>query len=144
MILRIGVKGSTMKSLNDVIEKMEREIDTDNFIETMDHCIQEIEESGVGIRAAEPLLEFMERHPFADFGVPGSIVHFLETFYKKGYEEILLRSVKRRPTIHTIWMLNRVKNGAQEQQKYMNILKEIVENKKIEKEIRETAEEFLD
>ena len=46
----------TMSKLNNLIERMENEIDTDNFIEIMDDCIQEIEESGIGIKAVEPLL----------------------------------------------------------------------------------------
>lgn len=73
----------TPSNLNSIIEKMENEIDADYFIGVMDNCMQEIEESG--IEAVEPLLQFMERHPLSDFGSPGSIVHFVETFYKQGY-----------------------------------------------------------
>jgi hypothetical protein len=39
-------------------------------------------------------------------------VHFIEKFYRKGYEEKLLESISRRPTFHTVWMLNRLINGA--------------------------------
>lgn len=42
-----------MSKLNNLIERMENEIDTDNFIEIMDNCIQEIEESGIGIEAVD-------------------------------------------------------------------------------------------
>ena len=31
--------------------------------------------------------------------------------YGKGYEDRLVESVRRKPTAHTIWMLNRVING---------------------------------
>lgn len=132
-----------MSKLNNLIERMENEIDTDNFIEIMDNCIQEIEESGIGIQAVEPLLQFIERHPLSDFGTPGSIVHFVEKFYKQGYELFLISSVKRCPTMHTVWMLNRVKNGEQEQQVYFEILNDIVHNKDIEEEIRRVAQDFL-
>lgn len=132
-----------MNNLNNIIGKMENEIDKDNFIEVMDDCIQNIEESNIGIEAVEPLLQLMERHPLSDFGTPGSIVHFVEKFYKKGYEQLLISSVKRRPTMHTVWMLNRVKNGEDEQQRYIEILNDIVHNKDIEKEIRESAQDFL-
>lgn len=132
-----------MNNLNNIIGKMENEIDKDNFIEFMDDCIQNIEESNIGIEAVEPLLQLMERHPLSDFGTPGSIVHFVEKFYKKGYEQLLISSVKRRPTMHTVWMLNRVKNGEDEQQRYIEILNDIVHNKDIEKEIRESAQDFL-
>ena len=132
-----------MSNLEIIIETMENEIDTDSFIEVMDNSMQEVEESGIGLGAVEPLLHFMERHPLSDFGTPGSIVHFLETFHKQGYEQLLIASIKRRPTMHTVWMLNRVKNGEQQQQEYIEILNDIVHNKDIEDEIRKCAEDFL-
>lgn len=122
---------------------MENEIDTDDFIEVMDDCMQEIEESGIGLQAVEPLLQLMERHPLSDFGMPGSIVHFVEKFYKRGYEQLLISSVERRPTMHTVWMLNRVKNGEENQQEYIEILNAIVHNEDVEEEIRNSARDFL-
>jgi len=132
-----------MLDLKSIIEKMESEIDTDDSIDIMNDCMQEIEESGIGLQAVEPLLQFIERHPLSDFGMPGPIVHFVETFYKKGYEQLLIASVKRRPAMHTVWMLNRVKNGEENQQGYIEILKDIVHNKEIEEEIRDSARDFL-
>ena len=85
----------------------------------------------------------MERHPLTDFGSPGPIVHFVETFYKKGYEEELVNSIKRKPTLHTIWMLNRIINGADNKEYYLSLLKKIYENKSYDKEIREEALYFL-
>ena len=38
--------------------------------------------------------------------------------------------------MHTVWMLNRVKNGEENQQRYIEILNDIVQNKDIEEEIR--------
>lgn len=131
----------TPSNLNSIIEKMENEIDADYFIGVMDNCMQEIEESG--IEAVEPLLQFMERHPLSDFGSPGSIVHFVETFYKQGYEQILITSIKRRPTMHTVWMLNRLKNAEQEKQEYLEILNDIAHSKDIEEEIRRLAQDLL-
>jgi hypothetical protein len=67
--------------------------------------------AGVGSEVLEPVLQFMEDYPELDFGTPGSLVHFVERFYKHGYEEKLIQSIQRRPTAHTIWMLNRLING---------------------------------
>lgn len=67
--------------------------------------------AGFGIEIVEPLLRFMEDHEAIDFGAPGPLVHFLETFFGKGYEEHLLESVQRKPTPMTVWMLHRVING---------------------------------
>lgn len=132
-----------MRDLYKIIEKMENKIDTDDFIDIMDDCVREIEESGIGLQAVESLLQFIERHPLSDFGMPGPIVHFVETFYKKGYEQLLVASVKRRPAMHTVWMLNRVKNGEEDQQGYIEILNDIAHNKEIEEEIRNSARNFL-
>jgi hypothetical protein len=54
----------------------------------------------------------MEEYPVIDFGTPGPLVHFLERFYGQGYEDKLILSIQRKPTAHTLWMLNRLINGA--------------------------------
>lgn len=66
---------------------------------------------GVGSEVIEPTLRFLESHPDWDFGLPGPLVHFVERFYNNGYEEKLVESVSRQPTLHTLWMLNRLING---------------------------------
>ena len=69
---------------------------------------------GGGIETVEPILRFMEDHPLIDFGTPGPLVHYLEGFYGNGYEERLIESINRKPTGHTVWMLNRIINGTEE------------------------------
>ncbi len=69
--------------------------------------------AGAGLEAVEPILRFMEAHPDFDYGPPGALVHFMEQFYGNGYEEEVKASVGRRPTPHTVWMLNRLVNGAE-------------------------------
>ncbi len=65
----------------------------------------------VGEEAIEPILRFMETHPAIDYGTPGPLVHFVEKFPPDVRETELLRSLERRPTAHTAWMLHRVING---------------------------------
>ena len=43
----------------------------------------------------EPILEIIETNPNIDFGTPGDLVHYVECFYKKEYEELLIASVKK-------------------------------------------------
>ena len=77
--------------------------------------------------AIEPILRFIERHPHDDLGAPGPLVHFVERYYKKGYEPLLLESVRRRPTELNIWMLNRLINGSAgtEREQYLLVLREV-------------------
>ena len=133
-----------MEMLNSIIQKMEAGMqDREDFETVMMDCMEEIEENYNQLDSVQPLLRLMERHPLTDFGSPGSIVHFVERFYKKGYEEELLLSLKRMPTLHTVWMLNRLINGTDQAEVYLELLKEISENASYNKEIREEALHFL-
>ena len=129
-----------METLNSIIQKMEAGMqDNEDFENVMMDCMEEIEENYNQLDSVQPLLRLMERHPLTDFGSPGPIVHFVERFYKKGYEEELLLSLN----LHTVWMLNRLINGTDQAEVYLDILKGISENTSYDKEIREEALHFL-
>lgn len=130
--------------LDTVIKEIESAVGTDDFEFIMEENIMKLEADGVGIEAVTPLLELMERHPMDDFGMPGAIVHFVERFYKNGYEELLIESVKKRPTIHTVWMLNRVMNGSENKNDYLEIMKEVTERSDVEEAIKSSASKFMD
>ena len=89
----------------------------------------------------EWILHFMEENPKIDYGMPGPLVHFMEKKYKKGYEKLLLESIKRKPTEHTVWMLNRILNDVnlEERNVYMDVLKAIVKDSKYDEELRSLA-----
>lgn len=129
--------------LEDRINEMEEQVDSDGFEEVQEACMLQIEEEGLGIAAVEPLLLFMERHPLNDFGMPGAIVHYVEQFYKSGYEDLLIASVTRRPTLHTVWMINRIKNAGENSDRYRKVLQDILEKQDVEAEIKESVKEFL-
>lgn len=77
----------------------------------------------------DPLLRILEKNSDFDFGMPGQIVHTLEKHYKKGLEEELFKSLNRKPTFYTLWMLNRIINGTsdtKEKESYMEMLKSIL------------------
>ena len=125
------------------IKEMEDQIDSDDFEEAQEECMFQIEQENLGIAAVEPLLRFMERHLLSDFGMPGAIVHYVERFYKNGYEDLLTASVNRRPTRHTAWMINRIKNAGESADKYEKVLQDILERQDVEEEIKNFVKEFL-
>ena len=132
-----------MYELNAIIKKIEDNINRDDFEMVMMDCMEDIKRNHNQLASVKPLLQLMERNPLIHFGDPGAIVHFVETFYKKGYEEELVDSIKRKPALHTVWMLNRLINGADNKQYYLSLLKEICENKLNDKKIRDEALYFL-
>lgn len=69
---------------------------------------------------AETILEFIERLGECDLGSPGPLVHTLEKL--PDYEEHLYRSIERKPTPLTLWMVNRVLNVTEDEDKKEKLL----------------------
>ncbi|MDO4944531.1 MAG: hypothetical protein Q4E74_04925 [Ruminococcus sp.] len=127
-----------------ILNEIEELVGTDDFEYEAEMKMEQLEETGAGIEAVTPLLQIMERHPLDDFGAPGPLVQFAERFYKNGYEEKLIESLKRRPAVHTLLMLNRIINGSDSKDEYIALLKEVSERADIEEEIKNSAQEFID
>lgn len=123
----------------DKIAEIKKEIETidtvdDSNINDLDLlCEDIIELNNEGWDTAilmDPLFRILEKNSDFDFGMPGQIVHALEKHYKKGLEEELFKSLNRKPTFYTLWMLNRIINGtsdAKEKECYMEMLKSILQ-----------------
>ena len=126
------------------IEKMEASIDQYEEIDisVMDCSMDVIRKAGCKLEAVEPLLQMIERHPTAYFGDPGAIVHFIEQFHPE-YETCLLESLKRTPTVTTIWMLNRCMNAGECLNEGPGLLQEIANRADVDKSIREQAREYI-
>ena len=129
--------------VEELLQEIEQFVGSDDFEYEMETRMSQIEAEGAGMEIIDKLLQIMERHPLDDFGMPGAMVHFIEKFTPK-YEPALVRSIKRRPSLHTIWMLNRCINGSDHKDEYINILMEIADREDVEKEIRDSAQEFVD
>lgn len=122
----------------DKIDEIKKEIEIidtidDSNISDLDAlCEDIIELNNEGWDTAilmDPLFRILEENSDFDFGMPGQIVHTLEKHYKKGLEEELFKSLNRKPTFYTLWMLNRIINGTsdpKEKEGYMEMLKSIL------------------
>ena len=127
----------------EILREIENLVGSDDFDYEINEKIELIKAEGAGLETVPPLLRIMERHPLDYFGTPGAMVHFIETFYPD-YEPFLIESLNRRPTLHTLWMLNRVANASSDKDKYLSLMKEIADSENLEKEIRQSAQEFYD
>jgi hypothetical protein len=117
-----------------------------DLMDRTEELIDAWDASNTGVVAVNPVLKFMEAHPEWDYGLPGPFVHFVERFYRQGYEQALVESIGRRPTPHTVWMLNRVINGEKDfvgKMNYLNVLLAAKENKSIDSVTFDLVNEFL-
>jgi len=110
--------------------------------------VDKMKADNIGMESVPPILELMEKYPLVDFGTPGALTHFIENFSEKNsdwYDNLVVQSVKKCPTVHTVWLLNRIVNASIEEQKkeYLQIMENIYNNKTLHENIREVAESFL-
>ena len=121
--------------------------DEADVVFSLGEIVADLEDSDLGLASVQPILRFLESHPTLDVGCPGPLVHHVEKFYRSGYEAELLASLQRRPTAHTVWMLNRVINGTKEpveREKLMVALKQAGEHPEADDEVVRAVQSFLD
>jgi hypothetical protein len=90
------------------------------------------------------VFHLFERFPDADFGTPGPLVHLLERHYP-AYSEELKSSLKRFPTSHTLWMLNRILNSSLSSElrsEFLSLMAASVHHPRASIPTREQAEEY--
>lgn len=83
----------------EIAAQLERSANAVDFVARSYELVDAWQAAGYGVETIEPILRFMEEHPEIDFGAPGPLVHFMETFYKKGYEQRLIDSTKKSPLV---------------------------------------------
>lgn len=93
------------------------------------------------------IFRFLEKYPAAEHGTPGPLVHLLEKTYPGGFESLLMKSLERRPTYHTVWMVNRLLNapdiGKPDRVRFLEALKQAQHHQTIDEGARDLAAEFL-
>ena len=130
-----------MKYLEELKEAVKKEDFGQTFL-----ILEKIKNEENPMDYFEDLFMFMENNPNIDYGMPGPIVHFMESYYKKGYEDELLKSVKRKPTQHTVWMLNRVLNVVNliGREKYIGVMEESIKRTDVDLETKKEIKGFLE
>jgi len=117
-----------------------------DFISETELIAISLKEERANLESVRVMLEFMEENPNVDFGSPGPLVHFIETFYGRGYETELMASITRKPTSHTLWLLNRIINGtnqAMDRERLIKMLRKAESHPASDMQARLQATHFL-
>jgi hypothetical protein len=120
--------------------------DKDDFPYAVDDIVEELPVDPGNLDLVACVLGFMEMHGNLDYGAPGSLVHYLERFYRRGYEELLLSSVARRPVSPTVAMLKRAINAASdetEKARLVAALRLVKEHPQADSDVKRLASLFL-
>lgn len=117
----------------------------DDFEASVDDLIGRVDASDVH-GCIDRVFEFFEAHPVADLGAPGSLVHFVEQFYPE-YKARLLFSLRKSPSISSVWMTNRVLNaklGKPDRARFIASLEGVVMNPAADASVQTLAKRFVD
>ncbi|WP_186143931.1 hypothetical protein [Burkholderia gladioli] len=127
------------------IEKRLNDLSSSMDLDELDDLCDEIDGRSDGGQFLDALFSILENNPNEDFGRPGAIVHTAERYFGKGYEQKLIESLSRNPTVHTVWMLNRVINGVDGDLKvfFIDLMRRISSDNSIGADVRGAAKEFL-
>jgi len=137
-------KGKDIMTKNEIIISLQNGINPYEEYYVEDEIMEAMLEYPNPFELVAPILEIIESNPDIDFGTPGDLVHFVEKFYKKGYEELLLKSVRKNPTMHNIWMLHRcyIDEDNPLHSKFSLLIKEIKEDKSVSSKIKEVIDDI--
>jgi hypothetical protein len=111
--------------------------------------VDQMKAENVGKESVMPILELMEKFPLVEFGTPGAFTHFIESIAVKDidwYDELLVQSIKRCPSVHTVWLLNRTLNPSvgEKREKLLQLMLSIYNDKSLHEDIRNVAKNFLE
>jgi hypothetical protein len=100
----------------------------------------------LGDSICQPIFEFFEAHPLSYAGAPGAFVHQIETFYPS-YVPALIQSVRRRPSLNSLLMTNRILNSpdcvSPLRDELIGLLSLTASEQSWESELRELASKYL-
>lgn len=115
-------------ALQDALDELENfDFDSDDCMGKFYEIAEQLEAVDLAGESIEAILRFMEANPDEEFGSPGPLVHFVESFLGKGYEVKLVESLKRCASPHVVWMLNRLINGSvpEKAAEYLDLMREL-------------------
>jgi hypothetical protein len=132
-----------MELNKEIVERLESTILKSNQeLCEIENLVKDIDDEKI----ISSLFKVFENNSNFYFGNPGNLVRIVEKFYKsENYKTELYKSVKRKPTEHNLWMLNRLLNSFDDEQKEegINLLKYII-NSDNSGNIKDLSKDFLE
>ena len=140
-------KLASVKELTQYLVKFRASDDEFKDVEKLDAAVSAWEKLGKPPEVIDAMLRVFERHPeSAEFGNPGLLVHAIESI-GPAYQEKLLRSVKKAPSMYGLLMVRRILNASkspQESAPLLKLLQSIAKDKKWSPAICDEAAEILE
>ena len=135
-----------MQEIEKKLTLIQNYIDNDEeneMIDTEYELVEYLEENLYSTNILNRLFKFIEHNNLAFLGMPGPIVHYIESITDS--EKDLLKSIKRKPSLTTLNMLNRILNSElniEAKNEYKTLLDDIMK-KELSEEIKEEVLDMI-
>jgi hypothetical protein len=116
----------------------------DDFVLQTDELVANLAEN-IQDAIYDAILRFFERHPEADCGAPGTLVHHIESYYPN-YVRSLRESVRRAPSYNGVLLINRILNSnisESDRQEYLTLLRSVMNEERTPDTVRDMAGRYL-
>ena len=135
-----------MDNLESIIQKLKEDKEQESFSLGCKTIVSEIQKLPFPSTAIKPLLRFMCENPTLDYGMPGALVRFIESFPEDVYVDDLIQTIQKQPTEHNTWMLLRIMNtwNSPRQKEYIAVMKSALSHPNISEELMEDLKEDLE
>ena len=100
-----------------------------DFVQETYELVEELEVSPP-VDHVRTIIEFMEQNPDVDYGARGPLTHYIEKLDIGTYSKLMIESVRAKPTMHTVGMLNSCINALKgaSRREALTVLKEVANN----------------
>jgi hypothetical protein len=113
-------------------------------LERLNELCDEMRKVNDPAACAPVMFRTMERLDGVDLGTPGSLVHTLEA-WPGGYEQMLAKSIRWKPTPLSVWMVNRILNASlPDAESWMALLRGVADNSAASHETKAEAKRFIE
>lgn len=131
------------EDIRQLFDELENHVGDDWIEDYEEELVNVLETRTDKERFIEPIFALLEKYPLADWGIPGALAHFLESFDTETEERSLLNSIERQPTMLTVFMLNRLIN-ADSKPEYLAAMRRIADDTAIASDISASARDFIE
>lgn len=133
------------KEKEELIKYLYENVKIGDFINKSYNIVEKLSQYKNLDNTIEPIIKLIELNPDIDFGNPGPLVHYLEGLDEKKYAIKLIESLEKNPTEQTLFMFNRMINGAENYMKeeYVHLLEYISDSPNISNNIKNIIHDYL-
>ena len=128
------------KTITKILLDFEKDMKKLESRVAISRAVDKLRNTDAEVTVVSKILSLIEKYPDYDWGTPGGFAHYMETFKKQGYEDLLIESFLRKPTENTAYQLFRQAFEGADRKMYVALFKTaltLIEDGQLEEHVNE-------